>query len=166
VEERLIKTTIELIEDLDLRIEHDYCRIRRWRILHRFLGIIFSIILIGLPALMAVGLLSTQNTIGKLMLLLVTLIAGLNSAFEPYFHSHQRRTDMNNMRQLHDEFRSEIIHSGEDEQGLLYVFKKFSKLFYDLYAERGKLLVDKRSASKEKSVTVTSTTNGENDDVV
>lgn len=144
-----MKKIQDLIATLDKRIENDYKRMHKWRLIHRTLGIIFSLTLIVIPAIIAVGFTSSETTIGKVLLIITTIIGGLSTAFEPFFHSHQRRQDMNDMRLLHDQFSLELSKTNEDEGLLADIYDKYAIKFHKIYGSRGKALLDQRLSIKE-----------------
>ena len=131
-----------LIEELGERLYADFLRMRRWRLFHRLVGIGFSLVLIMVPATLAVGLQSSDTLSGKICLLFVTVVGGINAAFRPFLHSAQRRSDMNASRRLFDSYRCAVIRAGANESELLNVYEQYSEQFCSIYSNRGVALVD------------------------
>lgn len=131
-----------LINDLDKRMRHDRARVNRWRIAHRTNGILFNLVLIIAPAALAVGLTSSEDMLGKALLFAIAVVGGLNATFKPYLHSQRRRTDMNAMRRLHDEFQAEMAKASAEGASPISVYQKYSLIFSNIYELRGRELID------------------------
>jgi|tagenome__1003787_1003787.scaffolds.fasta_scaffold20110837_1 hypothetical protein len=133
----------DLISELEDRIRRDFWRMKRWRLVHRTNGVLYSLVLIVGPAILAVGLTTSETPIGKGMLLAIAVVGGLNVAFKPYLHSQKRRGDANSMRRLHDEFRVEIVKSrAKDDVDCSIVYNRFSRIYANIYELRGRELID------------------------
>lgn len=135
-----------LIREIDARMEDDYSRLRRRRYVHRTTGVIYNIVLIGAPAILAVGLTDSETIGGKSLLLCIAIVGGLNASFRPYLNSQRRRADLNNMRQLRDRFRIDILRASGDEKEQVEIFEKYSELYAEIYNKRGKMTVEASSS--------------------
>jgi hypothetical protein len=131
-----------LISDLDSRIENDYQRMRRWRYVHRVIGLLAIVILMIVPPILAVGFISSSSTAGRILLFIITVVAGFNGLFQPLHQSYRRRSDANNDRRLLDEFRTEVAARRKEPEQLAEVYKIFSARFAKLYEERGEGLIE------------------------
>lgn len=132
----------DLLNELEGRMQRDFLRMRRWRLFHRLVGVCFSFVVVVIPAALVAGLLSSERLSGKICLLLATIIGGINAIFRPFYHSFQRRSDMNESRHLLDSFRSAIIRAKDDPKALLDAYDQYSAKFCGMYASRGSELVD------------------------
>jgi hypothetical protein len=117
----------------------------RWRLVHRTVGVVYTIILVFVPAVLAVGFTSSENVLGKTLLLIAAVVGGLNVTFKPYLHSQKRRADVNNMRRLRDQFRAELAGPDDDVQ----VYEKYSALYAEMFEARGRELVDGHLGKEE-----------------
>lgn len=141
----------ELLEELEERARRDFQRMRRWRHVHRLLGVLFTVSLIAVPPLLAFGVVEQTDSLGKGLLLGMTLVAALNAAFEPLTHSQRRRASMNAGRRLYDHIRAARLAASTDDASLLEVFEDFADRFADLYAARGKGLLDADLSAKGRA---------------
>ncbi|XVV05841.1 hypothetical protein ACQPW3_10795 [Actinosynnema sp. CA-248983] len=139
-------TTVEaLIQELDDRMAKDCRALTRWRLVHRTVGVVYTIILVLVPAVLAVGFTSSETTLGKTLLLVAAVVGGLNVTFKPYLHSQKRRADVNNMRRLRDQFRAEAAGGGDP----VAVYEKYSALYAETFEARGRELVDGHLGKEE-----------------
>ncbi|MFT7840612.1 hypothetical protein Q5530_31095 [Saccharothrix sp. BKS2] len=134
-----------LIGELDQRMRRDCRRLTLWRNVHRTTGVAYTVVLILVPAVLAVGFTSSETALGKVLLLAAALVGGLNVTFKPYLHSRQRRGDVNAMRLLHDEFRAEVAAGGDR----LALFRKYSAAYAGEFEQRGGELLDGRLGTEE-----------------
>lgn len=70
------------------------------------------------------------------------MVGGISVTFKPYLHSQRRRTDMNAMRRLRDEFQGQMALVANDERKAAEVFEKYSRIFSNIYELRGRELID------------------------
>lgn len=129
------------IDDLSRRFEDDYKRMERWRQFHRFAGMVLVLITVGIPGLVAVGILDAAQPIGRVLVGLASVAAGLTAGYKPLVHSIRRRNDMNRSRFLSDRFRIAIA-GALDAPHKTTVCNKFADEFRQLYDDRGSLLVE------------------------
>ncbi|MCE6999883.1 hypothetical protein LZG04_34475 [Saccharothrix sp. S26] len=135
-----------LIRELDDRMQHDCRRLSTWRVVHRTTGLCYTVVLILVPAVLAVGFTSSETALGKVLLLAAAVVGGLNVTFKPYLHSIKRRGDVNTMRRLRDEFRADVAAADGDA---LAVYRKYSAAYATIFEERGGALVDGRLGVEE-----------------
>ncbi|MEU5696405.1 hypothetical protein [Actinosynnema sp. NPDC020468] len=128
-----------LVAELDQRMLRDYRRMTVWRQVHRTTGMLYTVVLILVPAVLAVGFTTSETVLGKTLLLLAAVVGGLNVTFKPYLHSQKRRRDVNTMRRLRDEFRGEVAKAGDNA---VEVYDKYSKAYSTVFEARGGDLVD------------------------
>ncbi|WP_309115821.1 hypothetical protein [Saccharothrix sp.] len=139
-------TTVDaLIQELDDRMAKDCRTLTRWRLVHRTVGVVYTIILVLVPAVLAVGFTSSETVVGKTLLLIAAVVGGLNVTFKPYLHSQKRRADVNNMRRLRDQFRAEAARS----QDPVATYEKYSALYAEMFEARGRELVDGHLGKEE-----------------
>lgn len=141
-----------LIKELEIRMRHDWTRMQRWSYVHGANGVLYSVILIVAPSVLAVGLVSSESILGKGLLFVIAVVGGLNATFKPHSHSQKRRTDMNSMRVLHDRFRGDIEKSGGDRGLLMAAYEKYSKMFGNVYELRGEGLLSATLSITEQRV--------------
>ncbi len=134
-----------LVRELDERMLKDFKRLTRWGLAHRSTGVLYTIVLILVPAVLAVGFASSETVLGKALLLVTAVVGGLNVTFKPYLHSQKRRSDVNTMRRLRDQFRGEVA-KGDD---VIAVYEKYSAQYAAIFEARGRELVDGRLGSEE-----------------
>lgn len=127
-----------LVQELDQRMHADCRRLTVWRQLHRSTGVLYTIVLILVPAVLAVGFTSSETVLGKTLLLIAAVVGGLNVTFKPYLHSQKRRADVNTMRRLRDQFRGEVAKADD----VVAVYDKFSAQYAAIFEARGSALVD------------------------
>ncbi|WP_157767722.1 MULTISPECIES: hypothetical protein [Actinosynnema] len=127
-----------LISELDTRMRRDCDRMALWRVVHRTTGMAYSVVLIAVPAVLAAGFASSETALGKALLLLAAVVGGLNVTFKPYLHSRKRRSDVNTMRRLRDEFRAEAVREADG----LAVYEKYSAAYAAVFEARGRELLD------------------------
>ena len=130
-----------LIKELDERMYRDFKRMRAWRVIHRANGILFSLILILAPAVLAVGLTTSVTVAGKSLLFAIAVVGGLNATFKPYLHSQTRRQDMNAMRRLRDQFQGRLA-AGNQGVDPAAVYDEYSHTYSNMYELRGRELID------------------------
>lgn len=65
-----------LIRELDDRMRHDCTRLSMWRVVHRTTGLFYTVVLIVVPAVLAVGFTSSETPLGKVLLLTTAVGAG------------------------------------------------------------------------------------------
>ncbi|RKT69601.1 hypothetical protein DFJ66_2835 [Saccharothrix variisporea] len=133
------------MQEIDERMAHDVRLLTRWRLVHRTVGVLYTIILIFVPAVLAVGFTSSETPLGKTLLLIAAVVGGLNVTFKPYLHSQKRRADVNNMRRLRDQFRIEAT-AADDVKA---VCEKYSALYAEMFEARGRELVDGHLGKEE-----------------
>lgn len=141
-----------LVKELEKRMRHDWMRMQRWSYIHGANGVLYSVILIVAPSVLAVGLVSSESTFGKGLLLVIAVVGGLNATFKPHSHSQKRRTDMNSMRVLHDRFRGDVEKSGGDSGRLMAAYDQYSKMFGNVYELRGEGLLSATLSITEQRV--------------
>ncbi|WP_433270508.1 hypothetical protein ACQPZF_09960 [Actinosynnema sp. CS-041913] len=129
-----------LVQELDARMLRDCERLTYWRQVHRSTGVLYTIVLIFVPATLAVGFTSSETPLGKALLLATAVVGGLNVTFKPYVHSQKRRTDINTMRRLRDQFRGEVAKGGD----VIAVYEKYSAQYAAIFDARGRELIDGR----------------------
>ncbi|GAA0261081.1 hypothetical protein GCM10010492_72650 [Saccharothrix mutabilis subsp. mutabilis] len=141
-----VATTVEaLVQELDDRMAKDCRALTRWRHVHRTVGVFYTIVLVLVPAVLAVGFTSSETVLGKTLLLVAAVVGGLNVTFKPYLHSQKRRADVNNMRRLRDQFRAEVTDSPDAKA----VYEKYSALYAEMFEARGRELVDGHLGKEE-----------------
>jgi len=150
-------STAALIGELGQRLKADYNRMKRWRQFHRLTGMGFTLVLVAVPPIVAAGILTSESLFGKLLLLVVTIVAAFNSVFQPLAHSELRRQDMSRMRFLYDQFRADLADAADDDAKQIALFKDYSKRFAHLYRCRGKRLLDAFLASRQSTPEAAST---------
>jgi hypothetical protein len=138
----------ELIREFGRRLEADFKWMRLCRHSHRALGILFTLVLVAIPPLVAAGILPSESMWGKLLLLAVTVVAALNSVFQPLALGDFRRQDMNQIRLLHDQFRADVVNAADDEKRIA-LFKDYTRKFTALFAGRSARLLDALWAGEE-----------------
>jgi hypothetical protein len=131
-----------LLNELNERMRRDWSRMKRWSLIHRTNGVLYTLVLILAPAVLAVGLISSDSVLGKSLLFAVAVVGSLNVTFKPYLHGQRRRTDMSTIRRLHDEYKIAVAVSEGDNAKLVAVYEKYSAEFSDFYDLRGGALVD------------------------
>lgn len=136
-----------LIRELDDRMQHDCRRMSLWRVVHRTTGLFYTVVLILVPAVLAVGFTSSETALGKVLLLTAAVVGGLNVTFKPYLHSIKRRGDVNTMRRLRDEFRADVAAAADGEA--LDVYRKYAATYATVFEQRGGELVDGRLGVEE-----------------
>ncbi|KOX23191.1 hypothetical protein ADK67_21340 [Saccharothrix sp. NRRL B-16348] len=136
-----------LIRELDDRMRHDCTRLSMWRVVHRTTGLFYTVVLIVVPAVLAVGFTSSETPLGKVLLLTTAVVGGLNVTFRPYLHSLKRRSAVNTMRHLRDDFRADVANAVEGE--VLAVYRKYSATYATIFEERGNELIDGRLSVEE-----------------
>lgn len=136
-----------LIRELDDRMQHDCRRLSMWRVVHRTTGLCYTVVLIFVPAVLAVGFTSSETVLGKVLLLTAAVVGGLNVTFRPYLHSLKRRSDVNTMRRLRDDFRADVAAAVEGE--VLAVYRRYSATYATIFEERGGELIDGRLSVDE-----------------
>ncbi|MFJ6676470.1 hypothetical protein ACIQMJ_35660 [Actinosynnema sp. NPDC091369] len=144
-----------LIRELDDRMRHDCRRLSTWRVVHRTTGLLYTVVLIAVPAVLAVGFTSSETALGKVLLLAAAVVGGLNVTFKPYLHSIKRRGDVNTMRRLRDEFRADVAAAADGEA--LDVYRKYSATYATVFEQRGGELVDGRLGVEEPKPEATAT---------
>ncbi|CCH29212.1 hypothetical protein ABZ816_38435 [Actinosynnema sp. NPDC047251] len=127
-----------LVQELDDRMRTDYRRLTVWRQVHRSTGVVYTIVLILVPAVLAVGFTSSETVLGKTLLLIAAVVGGLNVTFKPYLHSQKRRADVNTMRRLRDRFRGEVAKA----EDVVAVYDRYSAHYAAIFEARGRELVD------------------------
>jgi len=138
-----ISNAMQLATGLQERMEKDYSRMDRWRRWHRLTALLYAVITISVPAIVAAGLVPDKHElIKKALLILVAVTAGLNTAFKPALHSAIRRSDTNNSRELFDRYRGELAGAAGKAEAVLPVYQKYSELFGKMYHDRGAKLVE------------------------
>ncbi|WP_367130503.1 hypothetical protein [Saccharothrix sp. HUAS TT1] len=135
-----------LIQELEDRMLKDCRRLSMWRVVHRTTGLFYTVVLILVPAVLAVGFTSSETALGKVLLLTAAVVGGLNVTFRPYLHSLRRRSAVNTMRKLRDEFRADVAEAGVDA---LAVYRKYSAAYATLFEQRGSELIDGRLSVDE-----------------
>ncbi|NUT94441.1 MAG: hypothetical protein HOY78_20725 [Saccharothrix sp.] len=139
-------TTVEaVVRELDDRLAHDIRQLSRWRLVHRTVGVFYTIVLVLVPAVLAVGFTSSETPLGKVLLLVAAVVGSLNVTFKPYLHSQKRRADVNNARRLRDQFRIEVAAGGD----VAAVCEKYSALYAAMFEARGRELVDGHLGKEE-----------------
>ena len=138
-----------LIDDLQARIRKDFVWQGRYRSFHRSVGVLLTVLLIALPAALAVGFVATESISGRAALWAITVAGALSSAFKPYLHSQYRRTDMSSGMLLLDEFKVRLVEAQGDDDQLLTIYKEFSKRFNKHYVSRGGRLIAQNMAAQE-----------------
>ncbi|QFZ17646.1 hypothetical protein [Saccharothrix syringae] len=133
-----------LIGELDDRMRQDCRRLSLWRNVHRTTGMSYTVVMILVPAVLAVGFTSSETPLGKVLLLAAAVVGGLNVTFKPYLHSNKRRSDVNTMRLLRDEFRAEVAAGGDR----LAVYRKYSAAYAAEFEQRGGELLDGRLSAE------------------
>lgn len=136
-----------LVRELDERMRHDCRRLSVWRVVHRTTGLFYTVVLIFVPAVLAVGFTSSETPLGKVLLLMAAVVGGLNVTFRPYLHSLKRRSAVNTMRRLRDEYRADVADAVEGE--LLTVYRRYSAAYAAIFEERGGELIDGRLSVEE-----------------
>lgn len=136
-----------LIQELDDRMDRDCRRLSAWRVVHRTTGLFYTVVLIFVPAVLAVGFTSSETPLGKVLLLMAAVVGGLNVTFRPYLHSLYRRSAVNTMRRLRDEYRADVAAAVEGE--LLAVYRKYAASYATIFEERGGELIDGRLSVEE-----------------
>jgi hypothetical protein len=131
-----------LLDELNDRMRRDWTRMKRWSLIHRTNGVLYTLVLIFAPALLAVGLISAESVLGKSLLFAVAVVGSLNVTFKPYLHSQRRRADMTIIRRLHDEFKVEAATVAGDKEKMVATYEKYASSFSDFYELRGGELVD------------------------
>ncbi|MEU4742261.1 hypothetical protein AB0G02_17600, partial [Actinosynnema sp. NPDC023658] len=137
----------ELVRELDARMLHDCRRLSMWRVVHRTTGLFYTVVLILVPAVLAVGFTSSETVLGKVLLLAAAVVGGLNVTFRPYLHSLKRRNAVNTMRRLRDDFRADVVTAVGDD--VLVVYRKYSAAYATIFEQRGGELVDGRLSVDE-----------------
>ncbi|MEV0675774.1 hypothetical protein AB0I60_04535 [Actinosynnema sp. NPDC050436] len=127
-----------LVQELDDRMHTDCRRLTVWRQVHRSTGVLYTIVLILVPAVLAVGFTSSETVLGKSLLLVAAVVGGLNVTFKPYLHSQKRRADVNAMRRLRDRFRGEVAKADD----VIAVYDHYSAQYAAIFEARGRELVD------------------------
>ncbi|MEU4806473.1 hypothetical protein [Actinosynnema sp. NPDC023587] len=127
-----------LVGELDDRMRTDCRRLMVWRQVHRSTGVVYTIVLILVPAVLAVGFTSSETVLGKTLLLVAAVVGGLNVTFKPYLHSQKRRGDVNTMRRLRDRFRGEVAKADD----VIEVYDRYSAQYAAIFEARGRDLVD------------------------
>ncbi|RKT53492.1 hypothetical protein [Saccharothrix australiensis] len=138
-----------LVEELDARMLQDCKRLTMWRQVHRTTGVGYTIVLILVPAVLAVGFTSSETALGKVLLLAAAVVGGLNVTFKPYLHSQKRRADVNTMRRLRDQFRAEVARGGD----VIAVYEKYSAQYATIFEARGRELVDGHLGTEDPNET-------------
>lgn len=123
----------------------DCKRLTMWRQLHRSTGVLYTIVLILVPAVLAVGFTSSETVLGKALLLIAAVVGGLNVTFKPYLHSQKRRADVNVMRRLRDQFQGEVARGGD----VIAVYERYSAQYASIFEARGRELVDGHLGNEE-----------------
>ncbi|OKI30280.1 hypothetical protein A6A25_28900 [Saccharothrix sp. CB00851] len=136
-----------LIRELDDRMRQDCRRLSMWRVVHRTTGLFYTVVLILVPAVLAVGFTSSETALGKVLLLTAAVVGGLNMTFRPYLHSLKRRSAVNTMRRLRDDFRADVADAVEGE--MLAVYRKYAASYATIFEERGGELIDGRLSADE-----------------
>ncbi|MBW4717468.1 hypothetical protein [Saccharothrix obliqua] len=127
-----------LVRELDERMLRDCTRLTKWGWVHRATGVVYTVVLILVPAVLAVGFTSSETAIGKALLLVAAVVGGLNVTFKPYVHSQKRRADVNTMRRLRDQFRAEVARADD----VVAVYDRYSAQYAAVFEARGRDLVD------------------------
>lgn len=138
-----------MLTELEKRFEKDWKRMGRWRQVHRSAGLLLTAVVVGVPALGAVGFVDTGDEVGKLLMGLASLSAVVVSTYRPLVHSRLRRSDMNRGRALWDELRATVSGAASDEQKR-DVFKTFSEKFRGMYEDRGDHLIETELAKHKR----------------
>ncbi|MFI9011797.1 hypothetical protein ACIGNX_31625 [Actinosynnema sp. NPDC053489] len=136
-----------LIRELDDRMWQDCRRLSAWRVVHRTTGLFYTVVLILVPAVLAVGFTSSETALGKVLLLTAAVVGGLNVTFRPYLHSLKRRSAVNTVRRLRDEFRADVAAATGDE--VLAVYRRYAASYATIFEQRGGELVDGRLSVEE-----------------
>ncbi|GGP73082.1 hypothetical protein [Saccharothrix coeruleofusca] len=134
-----------LIAELDQRMLRDCGRLSMWRVVHRTTGVVYTVVLILVPALLAAGFASSETRLGKALLLVAAVVGGLNVTFKPYLHSRKRRSDVNTMRRLRDEFRGEVARASDPAA----VYDKYSAAYAAVFEARGMDLLDGQLSTED-----------------
>jgi hypothetical protein len=134
----------QLIAELDARMHRDCARLRLWRHFHRITAVILSLVVIVAPAVLAVGLISSETIPGKLLLLVIAAVGGFSATFKPYTQSYRRRAAMNAVHQMLDEFRAEVLEAqlAQDTAAQVAIFKEFSQRYATVFELRGRELLE------------------------
>ncbi|NUT49677.1 MAG: hypothetical protein HOV94_20555 [Saccharothrix sp.] len=136
-----------LVRELDERMRQDCKRLSAWRVVHRTTGLFYTVVLIFVPAVLAVGFTTSETVLGKVLLLTAAVVGGLNVTFRPYLHSLQRRSAVNTMRRLRDDFRADVAATAGGD--VLDVYRKYSASYATIFEQRGGELVDGRLSVDE-----------------
>ncbi|MDQ2588626.1 hypothetical protein [Saccharothrix yanglingensis] len=128
----------KLVQELDDRMLRDCRRLSLWRVVHRGTGMAYTVVLILVPAVLAVGFTSSETVLGKVLLLAAAVVGGLNVTFKPYLHSRKRRNDVNAVRLMRDEFRAEVAAGGD----VLATYRRYSAAYAAEFEKRGGELLD------------------------
>jgi len=134
-----------LVGELDDRMSRDCRSLTKWRHVHRSTGVVYTIVLILVPAVLAVGFTSSETVLGKTLLLVAAVVGGLNVTFKPYLHSQKRRADVNTMRLLRDRFRAEVAKADD----VIAVYEKYAAQYAAIFEARGRELVDGHLGKEE-----------------
>jgi hypothetical protein len=132
----------KLIDELDERMQKDCRWLARWRQFHRIVAVFLSLVLTVAPSVLAVGLMSSESLLGKVLLLMIAVVGGLTTTFKPYTQSYKRRADLNALHRLRDEFRAEVAKAQEDGTPVVDIYKKYSSVYANIYELRGKELIE------------------------
>jgi hypothetical protein len=133
----------QLACQLEKRMQADFLRMDKWRRWHRLLFLLYSLIIIAIPAILASGVIAGRyGVLTKSLLLLVTLAGALNAAFKPTLHSALRRSDMNTSRELFDRYRGDLAGAAASPDKVLLVYRTYVEQFGKMYSERGKELTE------------------------
>ncbi len=148
-----------LVRELDRRLKDDFKWMRRCRHLHRAIGILFTIVLVAAPPIVAAGILPSDSIWGKLLLLAATVVAALNSVFQPLALSDFRRQDMGQIGLLRDQYRAALANT-VDEEKRIALFKHYTRKSADLFVGRSARLLDTLLSNKGPVVAQPADTRG------
>lgn len=130
------------MQELVDRCTRDFLRMKRWRLFHRWMALLFTAVMIVLPAVLVSGLIAeTDARVYKILLLIIAITAGFNSAFSPSLHSAMRRSDMNSSRRLRDKLLAELdrpLSVAEHAD----VYRRYTEEFAAMYEQRGDRLIE------------------------
>lgn len=130
------------MQELLNRCTRDLLRMKRWRLFHRWIALLFTAVMIVLPAVLVSGLIpETDSTIYKVLLLIIAITAGFNSAFSPSLHSAMRRSDMNSTRRLRDRLLAELDRP-LSEIDHADIYRRYAEEFAAMYEQRGDHLIE------------------------
>jgi hypothetical protein len=133
----------QLACQLEQRMQGDFLRMDKWRRWHRLLFLLYSLIIIAIPTILASDVISSRHVVlTKSLLLLVTLAGALNAAFKPTLHSALRRADMNTSRELFDRYRGDLAAAAKEPEKVLTVYRTYVELWGKMYSDRGKELTE------------------------